>query len=207
MTSGSRPSKFDFLIPLLLIGDTCVGKSSLIVRFDKDEFHEHFLSTIGIDFRFKTVQIGKKRIKLQIWDSSGQDRFHTITTSFFRRAMGVLLVYDVTCRETFDHIHNWMGLVDQYAPENVNKVLIGTKSDMETQRKVHATEGEAMANRFGIKFFEASSKLNQNVHEPFFSIVSDIAKRLEENPEPVTQPPVKLGLEPEKTKKKCCRAG
>lgn len=174
----SGTTSYDFLIKLLLIGDSGVGKSCLLLRFSDDQFTQSFITTIGIDFKIKTIELDGKRIKLQIWDTAGQERFRTITTAYYRGAMGILLIYDVTDEHSFSNIRNWIRNIEQHAAANVNKVLIGNKADMTQDKKVETTRGQALADEYGIKFFEASAKTNLNVVEAFTSIAIDIKKRL-----------------------------
>lgn len=111
-----------------------VGKSCLLLRFCDNSFTPSFITTIGIDFKIRTMEIDGERVKLQIWDTAGQERFRTITTAYYRGAMGILLVYDVTDERSFNNIRNWIRNVEQYASPNVNKILIGNKCDMEDKR-------------------------------------------------------------------------
>nr|KJB66438.1 hypothetical protein B456_010G140100 [Gossypium raimondii] len=148
---------YDYLIKLLLIGDSGVGKSCLLLRFSDGSFTTSFITTIGIDFKIRTIELDGKRIKLQIWDTAGQERFRTITTD----------------------IRNWIRNIEQHASDNVNKVLVGNKADMdESKRAVPTSKGQALADEYGIKFFETSAKTNLNVEEVFFSIARDIKQRL-----------------------------
>jgi Ras-related protein Rab-8A len=117
-----------------MIGDSGVGKSCLLLRFSDDSFTTSFITTIGIDFKIKTIELDGKRIKLQIWDTAGQERFRTITTAYYRGAMGILLVYDITDEHSFMNINNWMQNIEQHASDTVNKILIGNKCDMDTNR-------------------------------------------------------------------------
>merc|ERR1711896_11775 len=128
--------EYDFLFKLLLIGDSGVGKSCLLLRFADDTYTETYISTIGVDFKIRTVEMEGKVIKLQIWDTAGQERFRTITTSYFRGAQGILLVYDVTDRGSFNSIRNWVGQIQQHADVHVNKILIGNKCDMTDDKVV-----------------------------------------------------------------------
>ncbi|KAL3753818.1 ras-related protein RABE1c isoform X1 [Eucalyptus grandis] len=180
---------YDCLIKLLLIGDSGVGKSCLLLRFSDGSFTTSFITTIGIDFKIRTVELDGKRIKLQIWDTAGQERFRTITTAYYRGAMGILLVYDVTDESSFNsnwisliNIRNWIRNIEQHASDNVNKILVGNKADMdESKRAVPTSKGQALADEYGIKFFETSAKTNLNVEEVFFSIARDIKQRLADN--------------------------
>jgi len=168
---------YDYLIKLLLIGDSGVGKSCLLLRFSEDSFTPSFITTIGIDFKIRTVDIDGKKIKLQIWDTAGQERFRTITTAYYRGAMGILLVYDVTEEKSFLSIRNWIANVDQFAQEGVNRILIGNKSDMSSKRTVDYAAGKALADEYGIRFLETSAKNSTNVDEAFISLARDIKKR------------------------------
>lgn len=161
---------------------TGVGKSCLLLRFSDDSFTTSFITTIGIDFKIKTIDIDGKRIKLQIWDTAGQERFRTITTAYYRGAMGILLVYDVTEEQSFQNIRNWIRNIEQHAADNVDKILVGNKCDMVNEKLVETARGQALADEYGIKFFETSAKSNINVVEAFTSIASDIKKRLMDNP-------------------------
>lgn len=127
---------YDYLIKLLLIGDSGVGKSCLLLRFSDDSFTTSFITTIGIDFKIRTIELDGKRIKLQIWDTAGQERFRTITTAYYRGAMGILLVYDVTDESSFNNIRNWIRNIEQHASDNVNKILVGNKADMDESKRV-----------------------------------------------------------------------
>ncbi|KAF3543365.1 hypothetical protein DY000_02000128, partial [Brassica cretica] len=140
-----------------------------------------FSSSSRIDFKIRTVELDGKRIKLQIWDTAGQERFRTITTAYYRGAMGILLVYDVTDESSFNNIRNWMKNIEQHASDNVNKILVGNKADMdESKRAIPTAKGQALADEYGIKFFETSAKTNLNVESVFLSIAKDIKQRLTE---------------------------
>merc|ERR1712166_598002 len=154
--AGTR--NYDFLIKLLLIGDSGVGKSCCLLRFSEDSFTPSFITTIGIDFKIRTIELDGKRVKLQIWDTAGQERFRTITTAYYRGAMGILLVYDVTDEQSFQNIRSWMRNIEQHANTEVVKVLLGNKCDMKNKRAVKHEEGENLAKEYGIEFFETSAK-------------------------------------------------
>ncbi|KAG0454929.1 hypothetical protein HPP92_023851 [Vanilla planifolia] len=120
--------EYDYLFKLLLIGDSGVGKSCLLLRFADDSYLESYISTIGVDFKIRTVEQDGKTIKLQIWDTAGQERFRTITSSYYRGAHGIIVVYDVTEQESFNNVKQWLSEIDRYATENVNKLLVGTNA-------------------------------------------------------------------------------
>eukprot|EP01041_Mallomonas_annulata_P008520 gene8520-17570_t len=175
---AGRDTPFDMQIKLLMIGDSGVGKTCLLLRYANDSFSPTFITTIGIDFKIKNIQLEGKRIKLQIWDTAGQERFRTITTSYFRGAQGILLVYDVTDRQTFMSIRNWVAQIQVHADVNVNKILIGNKCDMSEQRSVSYEEGESLAKEYNIHFFETSAKQDINVEKAFLTIATDVKNRL-----------------------------
>jgi len=186
---NNKAQQYDYLIKLLLIGDSGVGKSCLLLRFSDDSFTPSFITTIGIDFKIKTIELDGKRIKLQIWDTAGQERFRTITTAYYRGAMGILLVYDVTDAKSFDNIRNWIRNIEQHATENVNRILIGNKCDMVDKKAVDTPRGQSLADEYGIKFLETSAKNNINVEEAFITLARDIKKRLIDNgPDPIQKP-------------------
>lgn len=183
--AGTR--NYDFLIKLLLIGDSGVGKSCCLLRFSEDSFTPSFITTIGIDFKIRTIELDGKKVKLQIWDTAGQERFRTITTAYYRGAMGILLVYDVTDERSFNNIRTWFSNVEQHATEGVNKILIGNKCDWEEKRAVSTEQGQALADELGIPFMEVSAKSNINVEKAFFSLASDIKKRIVDTQQPQQQ--------------------
>merc|ERR1712165_23648 len=111
-------------------------------------------STIGIDFKIKTIDINGKRVKLQIWDTAGQERFHTITTSYYRGANGIMLVYDITNPKSFDNINKWLKNITDFAVDDVERVLLGNKADMEEKRMISTNRGQEIADTHGIKFYE-----------------------------------------------------
>ncbi|KAM0790635.1 GTPase Ypt2 [Microbotryomycetes sp. NB124-2] len=169
---------YDMLAKMLLIGDSGVGKSCLLLRFCDDAWTPSFITTIGIDFKIRTIELDGKRIKLQIWDTAGQERFRTITTAYYRGAMGILLVYDVTDERSFNNIRTWHANVEQHASEGVNKILIGNKCDWEDKKVVTEQQGQELAEELGLRFLETSAKTNINVEEAFFALARDIKARL-----------------------------
>lgn len=171
-------SDYDFLFKLLLIGDSGVGKSCLLLRFADDTYTESYISTIGVDFKIRTIELDGKTVKLQIWDTAGQERFRTITSSYYRGAHGIIIVYDITDRESFDNVKQWLSEIDRYACENVNKLLVGNKCDMDTKRQVEYEEAKAFAEERGIPFLETSAKDATNVEKAFIQMASDIKSRM-----------------------------
>ncbi|CDJ63444.1 hypothetical protein, conserved [Eimeria necatrix] len=174
---GGRREKaepFDHLVKLLVLGDSSVGKSSLLLRFAENKFDPNFVLTIGVDFKTKVVECGGRRIKIQVWDTAGQERFRTITPAYFRSAMGVMLVYDITNIQTFHNIRRWMQNVEEYADPSIVRVLIANKLDLQAQRQVSRSKGEDLAREYSIPFIETSAKGNVNVEEAFMCAANRI---------------------------------
>ncbi|KAI4874636.1 hypothetical protein NFI96_031134 [Prochilodus magdalenae] len=168
----------DYLFKLLLIGDSGVGKSCLLLRFADDTYTESYISTIGVDFKIRTIELDGKTIKLQIWDTAGQERFRTITSSYYRGAHGIIVVYDVTDQESFNNVKQWLQEIDRYASENVNKLLVGNKCDLTTKKVVDYTTAKEFADSLGIPFLETSAKNATNVEQAFMTMAAEIKKRM-----------------------------
>jgi len=166
----------------VLIGDSGVGKSCLLLRFADDTYTESHISTIGVDFKIRTIQLDGKTIKLQIWDTAGQERFRTITSSYYRGAHGIIVVYDTTDSETFEHVKTWLHEIDRYASENVNKLLVGNKSDLTSKRQVETESAKEFADSVTIPFLETSAKNATNVEDAFMTMAGEIKKRMASAP-------------------------
>ena len=169
--------EYDYLFKLLLIGDSGVGKSCLLLRFADDTYTESYISTIGVDFKIRTIELDGKTIKLQIWDTAGQERFRTITASYYRGAYGIIVVYDVTDQESFNNIKQWLLEVDKLACENVNKLLVGNKCDLTHKKVVDYSSAKEYADQLGIPFLETSAKNATNVEKAFVTMAAKIKNR------------------------------
>ncbi|KAH6929509.1 hypothetical protein HPB50_000962 [Hyalomma asiaticum] len=161
------------------IRDSGVGKTSILFRFSDNKFDGSFISTIGIDFKIRIIEIDGKKIKLQIWDTAGQERFRTITTAYYRGAMGIMLVYDVTKEATFENIKTWIRNTDEHAAADVEKMILGNKCDMNELRQVSKERGEKLAIEHNIKFMETSAVSSINVEEAFYTLARDIKEKME----------------------------
>jgi len=200
---------YDLLFKLLLIGDSGVGKTCILFRFSDDAFNTTFISTIGIDFKIKTIELRGKKIKLQIWDTAGQERFHTITTSYYRGAMGIMLVYDITNQKSFENIAKWLRNINEHANEDVEKMILGNKCDMEESRVVAKERGEAIAMEHGINFLETSAKNNINIERAFHELAEAILNKTPgrdaaEYPDRVNIDRRPGGSNPHNQASKCC---
>mmetsp|Transcript_6955 Transcript_6955/g.14419 ORF Transcript_6955/g.14419 Transcript_6955/m.14419 type:complete len:210 (+) Transcript_6955:1394-2023(+) len=171
---AAAPTLFDEQFKILLIGDSGVGKSSILLRFTEDAFDE-LPPTIGVDFKVKSMRVDGKQVKLTIWDTAGQERFRTLTSAYYRGAHGVVLVYDVTKRETFESLScTWLKEVDAYCTrQEVVKMLVGNKVDKDG-RAVSRGDGEAFARRASTLFVESSAKTTSGVKECFEELIRKI---------------------------------
>ena len=184
----SNSQEYDYLFKLLLIGNSSVGKSSLLFRFVENVWDDNFVPTIGVDFvsekyfnsfqkqKLKTLEVNGKKVKLQIWDTAGQERFKNITASYYRGGNGVLVVYDITDRDSFENLNSWLIEIEKNANKNVYKLLIGNKSDLEEKRKVTYQEGKDFATSNGMQFIETSAKTASKVQEAFELLTQEIIK-------------------------------
>ncbi|KAK9447183.1 ras-domain-containing protein [Limtongia smithiae] len=170
--------EYDYLFKLLLIGNSGVGKSCLLLRFADDTYTESYISTIGVDFKIRTIELDGKTVKLQIWDTAGQERFRTITASYYRGAHGIIIVYDVTDQESFTNVKQWLQEIDRYATEGVNKLIVGNKSDMVDKRVVEYAAAKEFADGLGIPFLETSAKSATNVEQAFLTMARQIKERM-----------------------------
>ncbi|XP_059305922.1 ras-related protein RABC2a-like [Lycium ferocissimum] len=183
-TGQSNSSSYDLSFKILLIGDSGVGKSSLLVSFISN-LVDDLAPTIGVDFKIKTLTVSGKRLKLTIWDTAGQERFRTLTSSYYRGAQGIILVYDVTRRETFTNLSDvWAKEVELYSNnQDCVKMLVGNKVDRESERAVSREEGIALAKELGGLFLECSAKTRENVQNCFEELalkIMEVPSLLEE---------------------------
>lgn len=174
---------YDRLFKILLCGDSGVGKTCLISQFTDQQIRKSHITTIGIDFKLKTLSIDGKRIRLQIWDTAGQERFETLTAQYYRRAQGIMLVYDITHEQSFANVSKWLRNIEENAVEDVKLVLVGNKVDLEDQRQVTVKRGEKLARQHRIEFFETSAWKNISIMESFTSLARSILDNAEKTAE------------------------
>ena len=199
---ANRQQPFDYLLKLIIIGDSGVGKTCLLLRFSEENFQNSHITTIGknnnypdcrheksinldvyigIDFKIRTINLDGKNVKVQIWDTAGQERFRTITQTYYRGAQGVILAYDSTSQESFENVTNWIRQVDTHAAPNVKKILLGNKCDLTDQKVISSDKGAEIAKANNMQFFETSAKSGVGITEAFESISREIIKGLEQN--------------------------
>ncbi|KAJ8283596.1 hypothetical protein COCON_G00024460 [Conger conger] len=185
----SRPSLsnsgefYDLAFKVMLVGDSGVGKTCLLVRFKDGAFLAgSFISTVGIDFRNKVLNIDGVKVKLQIWDTAGQERFRSVTHAYYRDAHALLLLYDVTNKTSFDNIQAWLTEIHEYAQQDVVLMLLGNKADSAHERVVKREEGEKLAKEFGVPFMETSAKSGLNVDLAFTAVAKELKHRSMKEP-------------------------
>jgi len=177
------------------------------LRFSDDTYTESYISTIGVDFKIRTLEQENKTIKLQIWDTAGQERFRTITSSYYRGAHGIIVVFDVTDKESFNNVKHWFQEIEKYAADGVNKLLVGNKCDMTSKKVVSYDEAKEFADSQGIQYMETSAKNAHNVEQAFKTMAGEIKGRVAQQPAP-TRPgggPAQLHGRPVQQGGGCCK--
>ncbi|KAJ6432586.1 RAS-RELATED PROTEIN RAB11C-LIKE [Salix viminalis] len=166
--------EYDYLFKIVLIGDSGVGKSNILSRFTRNEFCLDSKSTIGVEFATRTLQVEGKTVKAQIWDTAGQERYRAITSAYYRGAVGALLVYDITKRQTFDNVRRWLRELRDHADSNIVIMLAGNKSDLNHLRSVSTEDAQMLAEKEGLSFLETSALEASNVEKAFQTVLLDI---------------------------------
>ena len=162
---------YDLKIRLMLIGDSNVGKTSIIKRYCKNQFSPSYISTVGIDFETKYLRLNGKIINLQIWDTAGQERYKILAKNYFKNSDGFIIVYDITDKKSFNNVANWITQIKDSASENVKCVLLGNKCDLEELRQVDINQGKDLANNYHLKFYETSAQKGNNIQKFFTDLV------------------------------------
>ncbi|KYR03006.1 Rab GTPase [Tieghemostelium lacteum] len=168
-----------YLFKFLIIGDPSVGKSCLLYRFTDNKFKNQSTHTIGVDFASKVIEVGGKPVKLQIWDTAGQERFRSVTRSYYRGSAGVILVYDVSSRESYNHITNWLSDARALASKDVTIILVGNKSDLNADREVSFLEASRVAQENDLLFLETSALSGDGVEEIFLKCARSIVSKID----------------------------
>ena len=212
MSSRSSSGLYDHMFRYIIVGDMAVGKSCLLLQFTDHKFrHQHEL-TIGVEFGGKTIEVKNKNIKIQIWDTAGQEAFQAITRTYYKGAIGALLVYDITKHDTFDHINKWINEVKNNGSKDIVCMLIGNKKDLEEERQVRYEEGKELADKNKMLFLETSAKTAENVQECFYLSAEKILEQISKTgiDPTLSDKNVKISIDEDaeeeetKEKKSCC---
>ncbi|XP_010453062.1 PREDICTED: ras-related protein RABA4a-like [Camelina sativa] len=171
---GDPSQKIDYVFKLVLIGDSGVGKSQILSRYARNEFSLDSKATIGVEFQTRTLVMDHKSVKAQIWDTAGQERYRAVTSAYYRGAVGAMLVYDVSRRQTFDHIPRWLEELRNHADKNIVIILVGNKSDLEDQRAISTEDAQEFAEKEGLFFLETSALNAVNVESAFSTVLTEI---------------------------------
>jgi small GTP-binding protein len=168
----------DFLVKIVLIGDSGVGKTNLLSRFTRDQFNPESKSTIGVEFATKTLEVEGKNVKAQIWDTAGQERYRAITSAYYRGAIGAMLLYDITTSLTFSSLSRWLQELRENADPNIVVMLVGNKSDLSEKRAVSTDEGIGFSKSESLLFIETSARDASNVQDAFTTLITEVVKKL-----------------------------
>ncbi|BBN03930.1 Ras-related protein Rab-11A [Marchantia polymorpha subsp. ruderalis] len=174
MGYGDDEKSEDYLFKVVLIGDSAVGKSNLLSRYARNEFHLNSKATIGVEFQTQSMEIDNKEIKAQIWDTAGQERFRAVTSAYYRGAVGALVVYDISRRSTFENVSKWLDELRMHSDASVVTMLVGNKCDLHNARDIPTEEGTALAERESLFFIETSALDATNVNKAFQTVVKEI---------------------------------
>ena len=176
-------------IKIITLGDSSVGKTSVLLRFTENTFSPTMMSTVGIDSKSRTLSMADRSYRVQVWDTAGQEKFRTISYTFYNRADGILLMYDVTDPNSLQHVTSWMAQIRERAKKDVAITLVGNKTDLADSKDF--SSGERLANSYNIKFFPTSAKTGENVENAFMSLVSEIVTR---NPQITSANPDRINI-------------
>lgn len=167
-------TRYDVLLRLMLVGDTGVGKTCLICQYAENQFNPIHVTTIGVDFKLKMAEIRGKMVKMQIWDTAGQERFEAITKQFYRRAMGVVLVFDICSRSSFESLAKWLLYVKEFSQPETQVIMLGNQCDREAQRQVSTAVAQKFAEDNNLRYYETSAKLPSSLDKPFQELCEEI---------------------------------
>ena len=209
--ADDESNSYDLLYKIIIIGDTCVGKSNILSRYLKDEFREDSKSTVGVELGTKFVKVKGVGAKLQIWDTAGQERYKSITSSYYKGSHGCFIVYDITSESSFENVEKWYEQAQKDASKEVSIILVGNKCDLENERKVSKEKGEEKAKSLNAPFFETSALSKINIDDIFKEMINNIYERTggpkadeEDDIEIVNENAVNLNSQTPPPKKSCC---
>ncbi|CAD8152693.1 unnamed protein product [Paramecium pentaurelia] len=170
---------YHYLFKFIIVGDASVGKSCILLRYTEKQFRDEHDTTIGVEFGSQLLKKNDKTLKIQIWDTAGQESFKSITRSYYKGSIGVLLVFDITNRDSFHNVQKWYNDVNDQAASNCTIVLVGNKTDLESQRKITTIEAKALADQYKMQYIETSAKTNQNIDFLFETTAQQILDKID----------------------------
>ena len=178
---SEEENKYEYIFKIILIGSSSVGKSSILQRYIQKVFNESYSCTIGVDFFMKSLDIGDKSIKMQLWDTAGTEKFRSITTGYYRGANAAFIVFDLTSKQSFECLNEWIENYYKYSDPNSEKnvVLIGNKCDLVDRREITQEEIDKFIKDNNIMYYETSAKTGQNIDECFYFIAEKLVKQFE----------------------------
>jgi Ras-related protein Rab-2A len=206
-------TSFNYLFKFIIIGDSSVGKSNLLLRYLNDKFEDEYQATIGVEFGAKNLEINNINYRIQLWDTAGQEQFLSITRAYYQNSVCAIVVYDISNEITFTNVKKWINDVRAQSPKNIYIMLVGNKNDLIEKRKVSYEKGIEFAQRNNINFIETSAKSGENVENLFYNCTNEIANRIKNNEYDLSDDScgIKVGEilngknnNNKKTKKKCC---
>ncbi|CAD5215890.1 unnamed protein product [Bursaphelenchus okinawaensis] len=170
---------YSYLFKIVVVGDHNCGKSCILLRFAENTFRQDHISTLGVDFKLQTIKLGRDKVRLELWDTAGMERYRTIYNSYYHSAHGIMCVYDLTNEKSFENLETyWLREIRKYAPQNAVLLLVGNKADMESERKVDFDRAERLAKQIGVSLYEVSAKTGINIDEAFHDLASTMRERL-----------------------------
>ncbi|MFH4977640.1 hypothetical protein AB6A40_004349 [Gnathostoma spinigerum] len=170
---------YNYLFKIVVVGDHGCGKSCILLRFAENSFRHDHISTLGVDFKLKTIKLGHDKVRLELWDTAGMERYRTIYNSYYHSAHGIMCVYDLTSEKSFENLQNyWIKEIRSHAPSNAVLILVGNKADLEGQRKVDFDRAEGLASKLGVSLYEVSAKTGINCEEAFQNLAAAMRDRL-----------------------------
>ena len=172
--SDKKPNSYDMIFKIVLIGDSSVGKTNMLSRYISNEYDPNSQSTIGVELSTKTFTFDKDEVKVQIWDTAGQEKYRSITSSYYKGAQGCLLVYDITRKDTFDNIDKWFSELKSSTNNEINAILVGNKCDLSDKREITIEEAQKKAKLFNVAFMETSALDGTNIEKAFYELVNNV---------------------------------
>jgi small GTP-binding protein len=205
----SEKAEPKIIVKLLLLGDSSVGKTSIIIKYISNKFMDTNIATLGVDYMDKTVDYNNLKVFLQIWDTSGEEKFRSITRNFYRNADGLLVVFDLTCKESFNHVKNWINEAKEHK-NDIKTILVGNKLDLEDEREVDKETALKFAEKNNLKYLETSAKNGKNINNSFKEMIAlilndkteqEIKKEFTKSDSSIS---INSGKDGKKIKKSCC---